>query len=169
MVVKTEPRTTPPSTHGAQGPNDELCSSVSKSASLATNPRNGGSAAMLAVASAAITNRLGARLPSQASRRMSRVPVAWSITPTTMNSEALNIACAQSMVRPASIRSPPPLPTMIVIRPSWLTVPNARISLRSYSRTARHPASSIVASPSTTTIGRQGGESAKPGDIRAIR
>ncbi len=168
-MVNTDAATTPASTHGAHGPSDGLCSSVSKSASLATKPRNGGSAAMLAVAPAAITNSPGSRCPSQASRRMSRVPVAWSTMPTTMNRAALNIACAHSMVSPASIRSPPPEPTSTVMRPSWLTVPNARMSLRSYSRTARQPASSMVSRPSPTMIGRQGGASAKPGVSRATR
>ena len=168
MVVKTEPSTTPASTTGAAAPSDALCAMVSKSASLATKPRNGGSAAMLAVAKAAMTNSGRHSWPSQASRRMSRVPVEWSMTPTTMNSVALNSACAKSMARPASIRSRPPPPTITVMKPSWLTVPNARISLRSYSRTARQPASSMVATPSVMTVGRQRGEvgeaGGQPGD-----
>ena len=61
MVVNTDPPTTPASTHGAHAPSDALCSSVSKSASLATKPRKGGSAAMLAVAAAAMTNSAGTR------------------------------------------------------------------------------------------------------------
>ena len=169
MVVNTEPMTMAASTNGAAGPNDSLCKRVSKSASLATKPRNGGSAAMLAVAPTAMISSGLLRCPSQASRRMSRVPVAWSMTPTTMNSAALNMACAHSMASPASIRSLPPAPTITVIRPSWLTVPNARISFRSYSRTARQPASSTVTTPRVTTIGRHGGESAKPGVSRATR
>src|SRR6185437_925678 len=40
---------------------------------------------------------------------------------------------------------------------------------RSYSRTARQPASNTVSTPSVTTIGRHGGESANPGVIRAIK
>ncbi len=124
---------------------------------------------MLAAAATAITSRLLLRCPSHASLRMSRVPVVWSMTPTTMNSAALNIACAQSIASPASIRSLPPAPTIRVINPSWLTVPNARISLRSCSRTARQPASSIVSRPSVITVGRHGGASAKPGVIRAMR
>ena len=63
----------------------------------------------------------------------------------------------------------PPAPTITVIKPSWLTVPKARINFRSYSRTARQPANSIVTTPSITTIGRHGGESANPGFIRAMR
>ena len=35
---------------------------------------------------------------------MSRVPVAWSMMPTTMNSAALNMACAHNIANPASIR-----------------------------------------------------------------
>ena len=124
---------------------------------------------MLAAAPTAMTNTPLLRCPSQASLRMSRVPVAWSITPTTMNSAALNMACAHSMASPASIMSLPPAPTMTVINPSWLTVPNARINLRSYSRTARQPASSMVSTPSVITVGRHGGESANPGAIRATR
>ena len=116
-----------------------------------------------------MTNSPGIRLPSQASLRMSRVPVEWSITPTTMNSVALNRACAHSMASPASIRSRPPPPTITVMKPSWLTVPKARMSLRSYSRTARHPASSMVTKPRVMTVGRQPGESAKPGASRAMR
>ena len=100
---------------------------------------------MLAVAPTAMTSSGLLRVPSQASLRMSRVPVAWSMMPTTMNSAALNMACAHSMASPASIRSLPPAPTITVIRPSWLTVPNARISFRSYSRMARQPASSTSA------------------------
>ena len=151
MVVNTDPTTTPASTQGAHGPSDGLCISVSKSASLATKPRNGGSAAMLAVAAAAMhEQRAAADFPATPAAGCRGCRVAWSMMPTTMNSAALNIACAHSMVSPASISSPPPVPTSRVIRPSWLTVPNARISFRSYSRTARQPANSIVSRPSTT-------------------
>ena len=105
MVVKTEPNTMPASTNGAAAARVCAVQTVSKSASLATKPRNGGSAAMLAVAATAMTSRGLLRCPSQASLRMSRVPVAWSMMPTTMNSAALNIACAHSIASPASIMS----------------------------------------------------------------
>lgn len=169
MVVNTDPSTMPASTNGDEGPRYGLCRTVSKSASLATKPKNGGRAAMLAVAPIAMINSGRARLPSQASLRMSRVPVAWSMMPTTMNSAALNMACAISIASPASIMSLPPVPTITVISPNWLTVPNARISLRSYSRTARQPANSMVSRPSDTTTGRHGATSANPGVIRAMR
>ena len=42
--------------------------------------------AMLAVAPTAMINSGRLRCPSQASLRISRVPVAWSMMPTTMNS-----------------------------------------------------------------------------------
>jgi len=86
-----------------------------------------------------------------------------------MNNAALNIAWAHSIASPASIRSPLPAPTSTAISPNWLTVPNARINFRSYSRTARQPANSSVATPRITTMGRHGGEPAKPGASRAIR
>ena len=124
---------------------------------------------MLAVAPTAMISSGLLRSPSQASLRMSRVPVVWSMMPTTMNSAALNMACAHSSASPASIMSLPPAPTITMMKPSWLTVPNARISFRSYSRTARQPASSTVTTPSVITIGRHGGESAKPGVSRATR
>ncbi len=124
---------------------------------------------MLAAAPTAMISSGRCARPRPDSLRMSRVPVAWSMTPTTMNSAALNIAWAHSIASPASIMSGPPVPTMMVIRPSWLTVPKARINLRSYSRTARQPAISMVSRPSPTTIGRQNAVSAKPGVSRAIR
>ena len=124
---------------------------------------------MLAAAAAAMTSSTGLREPSHASSRMSRVPVAWSMTPTTMNSVALNIAWAHNSASPASITSPPPVPTSTVIIPSWLTVPYARTSFRSYSRSARHPAMISVSEPRTTTVGRHGGASANPGVSRATR
>ena len=118
MNVNVDPSTIAASTNGALPPSCGLCSSVSKSASLATKPKNGGNPAMLAAAAAAMTSSAGLLAPSQASSRMSRVPVAWSITPTTMNSVALNIAWAHNRASPASIMSPPPVPTITVIIPS---------------------------------------------------
>lgn len=82
---------------------------------------------------------------------------------------ALNSAWATSMVSPARARSLVPAPTSTMRKPSWLTVPNASTSLRSVSRSARHPATSIDTSPSVSTVTRQGAESAKPGASRATR
>ena len=49
---------------------------------------------------------LAARGRRPDSRRRSRVPVAWSTTPTTRNSAALNSACATSMRQRPRARSP---------------------------------------------------------------
>ena len=87
--------------------------------------------AMLNAARVAIAASTGTRLPSWASLRMSRVPAAWSMMPTTMNSDALNSACASIIVMPASAASWLPVPTSTMMNPSWLTVPNASSSLRS--------------------------------------
>lgn len=100
---------------------------------------------------------------------MSRVPVVWSMIPTTMNSAALNIAWATTIVMPASAASRVPRPTRTIMKPSWLTVPNASTSLRSKARIARHPARTIVSRPSVMIVNRQGAESAKPGDSLATR
>ena len=62
-----------------------------------------------------------------------------------------------------------PAPNSTIRKPSWLTVPYARISLRSCWRSARHPPSSIVARPTLTTSGVHGAASAKAGDNRATR
>ncbi|SHV08205.1 Uncharacterised protein [Mycobacteroides abscessus subsp. abscessus] len=168
-MVNIEPMTIPASTHGAAEPSTRLCNTVAKASSLPTNPRVSGTPAMLAAAIPAITSSGGCRLPSQASLRISRVPTVWSMIPTTMNSAALNKACAHSMTSPASRISGSPVPVSTTRNPSWLTVPKARISLRSYSRSARQPARIIVAIPKTRTTGRHGAASANPGDIRANR
>ena len=65
----------------------------------------------------------GCFLPSPDSSWMSRVPVAWSIAPTIMNSAALNSECANVMANPAMVASREPTPMTVVIKPSWLTVP----------------------------------------------
>ena len=74
--MNTEPKTTPPNTYGAAAPSDALWARVSKSASWATNPRTGGSAAILAVAATAMTSNGLCCAPRPESLRMSRVPVA---------------------------------------------------------------------------------------------
>jgi hypothetical protein len=53
--------------------------------------------------------------------------------------------------------------------PSWLTVPNARMRLRSDSRSAWMPPRSIVKMPSVMMIGRQGAATANAGAQRAMR
>jgi hypothetical protein len=55
------------------------------------------------------------------------------------------------------------------MKPSWLTVPNARMRLRSYWRSARHPPTSMVMRPTVSTSGRQVGARANAGASRAMR
>ena len=81
--------------------------------------------------------RTGSRRPSPESRRRSRVPVAWSMTPTVRKSADLNSAWAMVIVRPAAASSWLPAPTSTMRKPSWLTVPKASSSLRSVCRSAR--------------------------------
>ena len=89
--------------------------------------------------------------------------------PTTMKSAALNIACATTIVMPARAASRVPMPTRTIMKPSWLTVPKARTSLRSYARMARQPARIIDSRPKLMMVMRHGGESAYPGARRATR
>ena len=96
---------------------------ASKAASLATKPNSGGSPAMEAAASPATTASTGIRAASPDSLVRSRVPVAWSMTPTLRNKVALNSACASSIARPAWPAALVPNPTSSVMNPSWLTVP----------------------------------------------
>ena len=111
----------------------------------------------------------GACRPTPLSSSMSRVESWRSITPTTRNSADLNSAWLSSSARPASAASRVPKPSITVRKPSWLTVPNASTRLRSVSRRACTPPSSIVKTPSAITIGRQGPASANAGASRASR
>ena len=55
---------------------------------------------------------------------MSRVPVWWSMMPTTMNSAALNSGVReQHDACPAVVASGVPAPNRTMRKPSWLTVP----------------------------------------------
>lgn len=100
---------------------------------------------------------------------MSREWAWWSITPTTMNSGALNRAWAMINTTPASVASGRPAPNITIKKPSWLTVPNASSRLRSVWRSARAPPVIIVISATVNTTGRQNPTSAKGGANRATR
>ena len=92
-------------------------------ASLATKPSSGGIPAMEAAPITDTVNSLGAMRPTPESRRMSRVPAWWSITPTARNRVALNRPWAMTMPMPAIAVSAVPKDTTAVMNPSWLTVP----------------------------------------------
>ena len=63
------------------------------------------------------------RGPGRGRRRMSRVPVWWSMMPTTMNSAALNRAWASTSSHASTTVSAVPRPNITTMNPSWLMVP----------------------------------------------
>src|SRR5699024_911686 len=91
--------------------------------SLATKPNSGGTAAMEAAEISPITVTTGATFHTPDSTRRSRVPNFLSMTPTTMNSGALNKEWAISIASPASSASWVASPATADRNPSWETVP----------------------------------------------
>ena len=83
--------------------------------------------------------------------------------PTTRKSADLNSAWPEAARARRARHRAVPRPSTTVRRPSWLTVPNARMRLRSVWRSAWKPPSSIVKAPRLSTIGRQVGATAKTG------
>jgi len=55
-------------------------------------------------------------------RRMSRVPVSWSMMPAAMNSEALKVAWLMMWNTPATAASGVSSPKRSTMRPRWLMV-----------------------------------------------
>ena len=55
-------------------------------------------------------------------RRMSRLPVSWSMMPAAMNSEALKVAWLRMWNTPATTASGSSSPNSKVMRPRWLIV-----------------------------------------------
>ena len=117
-----------------------------KNISLLRNPLNGGRPA---IEKAPITVRVketGIMAASPPSLRMSRVPSSWSRIPMTMNRQPLktewlmrwNRAAATAperrIARPCSmcgVRAIEPMPSRLMISPSWLTVEKASMAFRS--------------------------------------
>ena len=167
-AVSAEPRRTPMSGMRAAVSVPPSRNEVS-AASFATKPTVGATPAIEAIAMIEKVARVGACRPTPESSAMSRV-LSWrSMTPTTRNSADLKRACPTSSARPASALLRSPYPRTTVSMPSWLTVPKARMRLRSDSRSAWKPPSSIVKTPSPMTMGRHGSVSAKAGAKRAMR
>ena len=75
-------------------------SSAANAASLPTKPSSGGTPAIESAARPPMTASAGSRRPSPDSCRRSRVPVAWSMTPTVRKSVDLNSACAMVIDQP---------------------------------------------------------------------
>ena len=86
-----------------------------------------------------------------------------------MNSAALKSAWTTSSSQPASAASEVPAPKSTIMKPSWLTVPNASMSFRSFWRSAWTPPARIVTLPTTNTIGRHSDAVANTGARRATR
>lgn len=90
---------------------------------MPTKPSIGGSPAIDIAAMTAAPHSTGIWARSPLSLRRSRVPVAWSIAPTTRKRHALKSECAKRIVMPASAASGVPAPVSTTRKPSWLTVP----------------------------------------------
>ena len=84
-----------------------------------------------------------ARVPVQGStdirpprRRMSRLPVSWSMMPAVMNKAALKVAWLRMWNTAATADRGEATPIRKVIRPRWLMVEYASRPLRSWRNTA---------------------------------
>lgn len=145
--------------------------------SLAMNPSSRGMPAIdaeAATASRSLSSQpLAVRSRNRGSRGSSstwRVPNWWSTMPTAKKADALNRPWATSMTVPALMASSVPMPNTATRKPSWLTVPWARSTLRSWRRNARTPATTMVVRPTVSTTGRhQATRSAYAGARRATR
>ena len=93
-----------------------------KNISLDRKPLSSGTPAMAPEATMARVAVIGIAWRSPLSRRMSRVPVSWSMMPAAMNSDALNTAWFMMWKIAATMASGVPRPASVVIRPRWLTV-----------------------------------------------
>ena len=81
-----------------------------------------GTPAIAAQATMASVPVIGMKRYSPSSRRMSRVPVSWSMMPTAMNSEALKVAWFIMWKTAATAASGLFSPSSSVISPRWLMV-----------------------------------------------
>ena len=81
-----------------------------------------GTPAIAAAATMASVAVIGMGRNNPDRRRMSRVPVSWSMMPAAMNRDALKTAWLQMWNIAARIATGPPIPASAVIRPRWLIV-----------------------------------------------
>ncbi len=100
---------------------------------------------------------------------MLRVPVRTSTSPTTMNSAALNTACATRIEMAAKVALGVPIASNVISSPSCDTVPQARISLASTCRSAPMAPHSMVTSPKARPSGFHTSVSWNAGAITATR
>ena len=106
-------------------------------------------AALATMASVPVMGMLRNR-PSR--RRMSRVPVSWSMMPTDMNSEALKVAWLSMWNTAATAASGLFMPSSKVMSPRWLSVEYASRPLRSFWNMATKAHNSSVTRPAPPTI-----------------
>ena len=93
-----------------------------KNISFDRNPLSSGTPAMAAEATMARVAVIGIGRRRPLSRRMSRVPVSWSMMPAAMKSDALKTAWFMMWKIAATIASGVPRPASAVISPRWLMV-----------------------------------------------
>ena len=93
-----------------------------KNISLERKPLSSGTPAIAAQATMASVAVIGIADHRPLSRRMSRVPVSWSMIPAAMNSDALKVAWFRMWKTAATAASGVPRPKSSVIRPRWLMV-----------------------------------------------
>ncbi|MCY1176626.1 hypothetical protein D9M73_169070 [compost metagenome] len=100
-----------------------FCARVSpKNISLLRKPLSSGTPAMDADATIASTAVCGRYFHMPLMRRMSRLPVSWSMIPAAMNSEALKVAWLMMWNTAATLAIGESRPNSRVIRPRWLMV-----------------------------------------------
>ena len=93
-----------------------------KNISLDRKPLSSGTPAMAAQATMASVPVMGMKRNRPSRRRMSRVPLSWSMMPTDMNSDALKVAWFIMWNTAATAASELFRPSSSVIKPRWLMV-----------------------------------------------
>ena len=106
---------------------------------------------MAALATMASVPVMGMLVNRPSRRRMSRVPVSWSMMPTDMNSEALKVAWLSMWNTAATAASGLFMPSSKVMSPRWLSVEYASRPLRSFWNMATKAHSSSVTRPAPPT------------------
>ena len=90
-----------------------------KNISLDKKPLSSGTPAMAALATMASVAVMGIMLRRPDRRRISRVPVSWSMMPTAMNSDALKVAWFMMWNTAATAANGLFNPRSRVMRPRW--------------------------------------------------
>ena len=121
------------------------------------------------VAKAAAANVYGIFLRKPDSSFTSRVPVSWSILPTTIKSVPLYRACAKTKTMAACTATVVPMPKSITIMPRALTVVYASIFFKSVCMMAFTAPKTMVKPPTTGSKTCHNGNPLKIGERRASK